>query len=485
MAGWARRKAIETTLRREAGRSLKPRLSWPHLVALGVGSVIGTGIYTLTGVGADRAGPGVVLAFAIAGVVCICAALAYAELATLLPAAGSAYTYVYTALGEILAWVIGWSMALEYLLGASTVAVGWSAHLVDWLHPLGVVVPHWMMAGPLAGGVINLPAVGVALAIALLLSFGVNESATINIGLVVVKLVALTAFVILTAPAIKPENYHPFMPYGFSSHVEGGMQRGVMAAAALVFFAFYGFDAVSTAAEEAKRPGRDITIGLLGSLLVCTVIYMAVSASAIGALPFTRFAKSAAPLVEVLRQLRHPGASVWIAGAALVALPSVILVDMYAQSRIFFVMSRDGLLPRRLSQVNPKLGTPVVMTLLTGVFVAVVAGLAPLDRIAEMANSGTLAAFTAVAVAMMVLRVQRPDLPRIFKCPAWWLVGPLAIAGCLYLFISLPTSTKLMFAGWNVLGLAAYFAFGFWNSRVGRGLDLEPPSPAKTASGER
>ena len=266
MAGWARRKAIETTLRREAGRSLKPRLSWPHLVALGVGSVIGTGIYTLTGVGADRAGPGVVLAFAVAGVVCICAALAYAELATLLPAAGSAYTYVYTALGEILAWVIGWSMALEYLLGASTVAVGWSAHLVDWLHPLGVVVPHWMMAGPLAGGVINLPAVGVALAIALLVTFGVTESANLNIGLVVIKLVALTAFVILTAPAIKPGNFHPFMPYGFSSHVEGGMQRGVMAAASLVFFAFYGFDAVSTAAEEAKRPGRDLTIGLLGSL---------------------------------------------------------------------------------------------------------------------------------------------------------------------------------------------------------------------------
>ena len=482
MAGWARRKAIETTRRQEDGRSLTPRLSWPHLVALGVGSIIGTGIYTLTGVGADRAGPGVVLAFGIAGLVCICAALAYAELATLLPAAGSAYTYVYTALGEILAWVIGWSMALEYLLGASGVAVGWSAHLIDWLHPLGVVVPHWMMAGPLAGGLINLPAVGVALAIALLLTFGITESANINIGLVVIKLVALTAFVILTAPVIKPGNFHPFMPYGFSSHVEGGMQRGVMAAASLVFFAFYGFDAVSTAAEEAKRPGRDLTIGLLGSLAVCTVIYMAVSASAVGAVPFTVFAKSSAPLVEVLRQLGHTNASVWIAGAALVALPSVILVDMYAQSRVFFVMSRDGLLPRGLSQVSHKRGTPVVMTLLTGVFVAVVAGVAPLDRIAEVANSGTLAAFTAVAVAMMVLRVQRPDLPRIFKCPAWWLVGPLAIAGCIYLFISLPTVTKLMFVGWNAIGLAAYFGFGFWNSRVGRGLDVAPASPAKTAA---
>ena len=485
MAGWARRKAIETTLRREAGRSLTPRLSWPHLVALGVGSIIGTGIYTLTGVGADRAGPGVVLAFAIAGAVCVCAALAYAELATLLPAAGSAYTYVYTALGEVLAWVIGWSMALEYLLGASGVAVGWSAHLIDWLHPLGIVVPHWMMAGPMAGGVINLPAVGVALAIALLLTFGVSESATINIALVAIKLVALTAFVILTAPAIKAQNFHPLMPYGFSSHVEGGMQRGVMAAASLVFFAFYGFDAVSTAAEEAKRPARDLTIGLLGSLAVCTVIYMAVSASAVGAIPFTKFAKSEAPLVEVLRQLGHMNASVWIAGAALVALPSVILVDMYAQSRIFFGMSRDGLLPRSLSQVNSKLGTPVVMTLLTGVFVAVVAGLAPLDRIAEVANSGTLAAFTAVAVAMIVLRVQRPDLPRVFKCPAWWLVGPLAIAGCIYLFISLPLTTKLMFVGWNVIGLGAYFAFGFWNSRVGKGLDLEPVDPARVASGER
>lgn len=469
MAGWARRKAIETTLRHEAGRTLTPRLSWPHLVALGVGSIIGTGIYTLTGVGADRAGPGVVLAFAIAGLVCVFAALAYAELATLMPAAGSAYTYVYTALGEVLAWIIGWSMVLEYLLGASGVAVGWSAHLIDWLHPLGINVPHALMAGPMAGGIINLPAVLVALAIALLLTFGVSESATLNIVLVLVKLVALTAFVVITAPHIDAKNFHPFMPYGFSSHVESGMQRGVMAAASIVFFAFYGFDAVSTAAEEAKNPARDLTIGLLGSLGVCTLIYMSVSATAVGALPFGQLAKSSAPLVEVLRQLHEPTAAFLIAGAALVALPSVILVDMYAQSRIFFVMSRDGLLPRGLSQVNKRFGSPVVMTLVTGVFVAVVAGLAPLDQIAEVANSGTLAAFASVALAMIVMRIQRPDLPRVFKCPAWWLVGPLAILGCAYLFISLPATTKVYFVIWNVIGLACYFAFGFWNSRVRRG----------------
>lgn len=480
MAGWARRKTIDTVTRHEAGRTLKATLSWPQLIALGVGSVIGTGIYTLTGVGAGIAGPGVILAFGIAGLVCVFAGLAYAELATLLPAAGSAYTYVYTALGEALAWIIGWSMALEYLLGASAVSVGWSAHLVEWLHSI-IAVPPWMMAGPFEGGVVNLPAVLVALGIAVMLTFGVSESATVNIFLVVIKLVALTAFVVLTAPMIKAENYHPFMPYGFFPRPIDGQPHGVMTAAALVFFAFYGFDAVSTAAEEAKRPGRDLTIGLLGSLAICAVIYMAVSASAVGALPFGQFAKSAAPLVKVLQVLHQPLGAYWIAFAALIALPSVILVDMYAQSRIFFVMSRDGLLPHGLSKVHPKFGTPVVMTLLTGVFVAIVGGLAPLKYIAEVANAGTLAAFTAVAVAMMVLRITRPDIPRVFNCPLWWLVGPLAIIGCLWLFCSLPPSTMLMFLGWNGLGLLVYFAFGYRHSRIGKGLGADGAAQAPPA----
>lgn len=487
MAGWARRKAIETTLRREADRSLKPTLSWPHLVALGVGSIIGTGIYTLTGVGADRAGPGVVLAFAIAGLICAFAALAYAELSTLMPAAGSAYTYVYSALGEVLAWIIGWSMALEYLLGASGVAVGWSAYLIGWLHSqFGLDFPLWLLAGPMSGGLINLPAVLVSLVVAAFLAFGMRESATVNIVLVAIKLIALTAFVVLVAPAVQGKNFHPFMPYGFPSHMLGGEKHGVMAAASIVFFAFYGFDAVSTAAEEAKHPARDLTIGLLGSLGVSTLIYMAVSASAVGALSYTVFAKSAEPLALVLRELGHAGSASWIAGAALVALPSVILVDMYAQSRIFFVMSRDGLLPRGLSRVNKTFGTPVAMTLITGLFVATVAGLLPLDKIAELANSGTLCAFAAVALSMMVLRVRRPDLKRVFKTPVWWLVGPLAIGGCLWLFTSLATSTMLYFVAWNALGLIVYFSFGFWNSRVGRGLTVdEPAEPPRAAAQER
>jgi APA family basic amino acid/polyamine antiporter len=483
MAGWARRKAIETMLHQEAGRTLKPTLSWPHLMALGVGCIIGTGIYTLTGVGADRAGPGVVLAFAIAGVICAFAALAYTELSTLMPAAGSAYTYVYAALGEMLAWIIGWSMVLEYLLGASGVAVGWSAYLVGWLHSqFGLDFPVWMLAGPLSGGLINVPAGLVALLVAAFLAFGMRESATFNIVLVAIKLAALTAFVVLAAPAVQGKNFHPFMPYGFSSHMVGDAKRGVMAAASIVFFAFYGFDAVSTAAEEAKRPGRDLMIGLLGSLGVSTVIYMAVSGCAAGALAYTVFAKSSEPLALVLRSLGHPMSAAWIAGAALIALPSVILVDMYAQSRIFFVMSRDGLLPRGLSKVNKTFGTPVAMTLVTGLFVAVVAGLLPLGKIAELANSGTLAAFSAVALSMIVLRIRRPDLPRIFKTPLWWLVGPLAIAGCLWLFTSLATSTMLYFAAWNALGLVVYFAFGFWNSRVGRGQNIEPVEPARAAA---
>lgn len=438
---------------------LRKTLSWPHLVGLGVGAIVGTGIYTLTGVGADRAGPAVIVAFAVAGVVCACAALAYAEMATLMPTSGGAYTYTYSVLGEKLAWIVGWSLILEYSLACSTVAVGWSGYLVGWLQAAGINLPAAVLAGPYAGGIINLPAVLVALGIAGMLIAGTRESATFNIILVAIKLAALTAFVVFTLPAFDPANMTPFMPYGFGSEVIEGKTRGVMAAAAIVFFAFYGFDAVATSAEEAKRPGRDLTIGILGSMAICTLIYMFVAISAIGAVSYLDLGRSAEPLAFVLRALGHPYAA-WLIGlAALIALPSVILVMMYGQSRIFFVMARDGLLPQFLSRVSERSGAPTTITAVTGLFVALVAGFFRLDEIAELANAGTLVAFIAVAICMMELRRRAPEMPRVFRCPQPYLIGTLALLGCLYLLVSLPTHTLTRFAMWNIAGLAFYMLY--------------------------
>ena len=452
----------------DAANGLRKTLSWPHLIALGVGAIVGTGIYTLTGVGADRAGPAVILAFAIAGAVCACAALAYAEMATLIPTAGSAYTYTYSVLGETLAWIVGWSLILEYSLACSTVAVGWSGYLVGWIQSLGVELPALLLAGPHAGGIVNLPAVLVSLGVAGMLIAGTRESATFNIILVAIKLTALTAFVVLAMPDFDADKFTPFMPYGFGSHVEGGATRGVMAAAAIVFFAFYGFDAVATSAEEAKNPGRDLTIGIIGSMAVCTLIYMLVAIAAIGSVSYLDIGRSAEPLAFVLRTLDHPFAAWAIGLAALIALPSVILVMMYGQSRIFFVMARDGLLPRFLSKVSPRSGAPTTITLVTGIFVALVAGFFRLDEIAELANAGTLIAFIAVAVCMMVLRRRAPELKRVFRCPAPFVVGTLAVVGCLYLLASLPTHTLTRFALWNVVGVLFYLAYGRTRSVAAR-----------------
>jgi APA family basic amino acid/polyamine antiporter len=464
------RKSLEAVTQHSEGHALAKTLSWPHLIALGVGAIVGTGIYTLTGVGAERAGPAVILAFAIAGAVCACAALAYAELATMIPAAGSAYTFSYAALGETFAWVVGWSLVLEYSLACSTVAVGWSGYLVGWLQSAGIHLPPELLVGPHGGGIINLPAVVVALSVMGLLIAGTRESATLNIVLVVIKLVALAVFVAFALPAFNGANLEPFMPYGFGSTEVGGEKRGVMAAAAIVFFAFYGFDAVATSAEEAKRPGRDLTIGIVGSMLVCTAIYMAVAIAAVGALPFQQLANSPEPLALVLRSLGQPVAGHLIALAAVIALPSVILVMMYGQSRIFFVMARDGLLPRRLALVSKRTGAPTLITLLTGLSIAGVAGFFRLDEIAELANAGTLLAFIAVGACLMVLRRRAPDAVRLFRCPAPYVVGTLAILGCLYLLFSLPTSTIVRFVLWNLAGLAIYFAYSRRGSEVRRAL---------------
>jgi APA family basic amino acid/polyamine antiporter len=460
--GMLRRKDVVPPEQLSAEHRLTPTLSWPHLVALGVGAIVGTGILTLIGVGADRAGPAVIVSFAIAGLICACAALAYAEMATMIPVSGSAYTYSYAVLGEIIAWVVGWSLLAEYTLVVATVAVGWSGYAVGFLSGLGIALPDALTHGPtivdgaIATPGINVPALFIVAVVSGLLMLGTRESATLNAILVIVKLIALAVFVAVALPYFDPANLQPFSPFGFAKHLStDGVERGVMAAAAIIFFAFYGFDAISTAAEEAKNPGRDLSIGIVGSMLICVVIYMVVAVAAVGALSFTRFADSPEPLALILREIGQGGAAAFLAASAVIALPTVILAFLYGQSRIFFVMARDGLLPAGLAKVSAR-GTPVRITLFTALVVMLFAGVLPIDAIAALANAGTLTAFVAVAVCMLVMRRRAPDMRRPFRTPAAWLVGLGAILGCLYLFISLPTTTQLWFLGWNVVGLAVY-----------------------------
>lgn len=455
-----RRKSIDALVDEKAPGRLRPSLSAWHLVLLGVGAIVGTGIYTLVGVGAERAGPAVMLSFGVAGLICVFAALAYAELATMIPASGSAYTYSYASMGELVAWLVGWALILEYSVVCSAVAVGWSGYAVGFLQGMGVELPALLKAGPSGGGVVNLPAVVIIAGVTGMLLVGIRESANINAGLVVVKIVALGIFVALALPAFDAANFEPFSPYGFAATTDAsGADRGVMSAAAIIFFAFYGFDAVSTAAEETKDPGRNLSIGIIGSMLICTLIYMTVAAAAVGALPFKEFATSSEPLAHILRSLGHGGAAAAIAAAAVIALPTVILAFMYGQSRIFFVMARDGLLPRRFGVVNAKSGSPVAMTILTGVVCAALAGVLPLSTIAELANAGTLCAFIATALALIILRVREPNRLRPFKAPFGIAVAVGAIAGCLFLFSSLPVATQVRFFIWMAAGLVVYFVF--------------------------
>jgi APA family basic amino acid/polyamine antiporter len=461
-----RRKPVEVAPR-DPAHGLKPSLGWPHLTALGVGAIVGTGIYTLTGVAAGLAGPAVIVSFAIAGAVCACAALCYAEMASLTPQAGSAYTYSYVTLGELIAWVIGWSLILEYTLVCSAVSVGWAGYASGLIQQAHWPIPAALLNGPEAGGVLNLPAVFIALVVTGVLLTGTRESANVNFVLVIVKLVALAGFVAFTLPSFDASHFHPFAPFGWAAHEEAGKKYGVMGAAAIIFFAFYGFDAISTAAEEAKNPKRDLTIGIVGSMLLCTLIYMVVAACALGAQPYDAFSRSAEPLAFVLRQLGRPGAASIIAGAAVVALPTVIMVFMFGQSRVFFAMARDGLLPRRLAGVDRR-GVPVAVTLLTGVISAVIAGALPLSDIASLANAGTLAAFIATACAVMVLRRRSPELQRPFVTPLVWVIAPAAVLGCLYLFTSLSAKTITFFFAWNALGLVAYLLYARRTSALAR-----------------
>ena len=501
-------KPLDAILATAEDKSLSRTLGWFQLMLFGIGCVIGGGIFVLTAVGAQKAGPGLMLAFAIAGAICIVAALCYAEIAAMIPVAGSAYTYSYTTIGETVAWTVGWALILEYAVAASAVAVSWSGYFNGTILQqfLGIHLPAWASAGPLAlggapGGLVNLPAVFISLLMTWLLMVGTSESAKVNAILVAIKVVALLIFCTLTLPKIDTANYSPFLPAG----VFGGLGTGVGAvgAAATIFFAYVGFDAVSTAAEETKNPQRNVPIGLIGSLLICTIFYIVVSAGAIGAiggqpvmdaltnmpleagspelarqcaLPQYRGALvcSNEALAHVLRVIGFGSIGNLLGIAANIALPSVILILLFGQTRIFFVMSRDGLLPEVLSRVHPKWKTPHIVTALTGIAVAIAAAFLPVGQLADWANAGTLYAFMMVAINVMLLRRQQPNAKRSFRTPALWLVGPLTIAGCIFLFVNLPWQAMLVFFVWGAIGLVVYYAYSRKTSHLGRGVVVNP-----------
>ncbi len=480
MAFWNRRKSIDAMHQPSDGPRLKATLSWPHLLALGVGAIVGTGILTLIGVGAGLAGPAVMISFGLAGLVCACAALAYAELSTMMPQAGSAYTYSYAVLGELIAWIVGWSLILEYSLVVSAVAVGWSGYAVGFLTGLGIDLPTALTVGPhVEGGLINLPAVAIIGLVTGLLLLGTKESATLNAVLVVIKVLALIVFVAIALPAFDAANFTPFMPNGFGSPTlpfqevltgQPVVQTGVMAAAAIIFFAFYGFDAISTAAEETKKPERDLAIGIVGSMVICTVLYLVVAAAAIGARPVESFAESPEPLALILREMGQGTAAQWIAASAVIALPTVLLAFLFGQSRIFLGMARDGLLPTSLAKISSR-GVPAVVTVFTAIVVAALAGVMRLDELASLANAGTLAAFAAVGVSLIVLRLRDPNRVRTFRAPLWWLVGAITIIGCVVFFFSLQPRTQLYFLYWNLGGLVVYFLWSARNARLAKNPD--------------
>lgn len=461
-------KSLEACLQSAERQRLKRSLNAFQLTMLGVGAIVGTGIFVLTAIGAERAGPGLILSFVIAGCVCAFAALAYAELASMLPVAGSAYTYSYAVMGEFVAWLVGWNLILEYAVSASAVAVGWSGYIVGILHSIDIDIPLALRAGRFAapGGGANVIAIVLVIGVAGLLIVGTRASARFNAVLVIIKLAALIMFIALALPYVKSKNFHPFMPFGFGASELGGMTRGVMAAAALMFFAYVGFDAVSTAAEEAENPSKTVPIGLIGSLAICTLLYVLVAACTVGTSSYVELAGNLEPLAFILRKLGFEAIGNLIGVAAIIALPTVVLMMLFGQSRIFFVMARDGLLPEVFSRTHPRLGTPHIVTAVTACVVAAVSGLYSVDEIAELSNAGTLFAFISAAIAVMMLRKSEPERPRPFRCPAIWLVAPTAVAGCLYLMWSLPRIAQGRFLMWTAIGALVYFGYGYRRSHL-------------------
>ncbi len=458
--GLMRKKSVQGMLAfAQTSQGLRKELSAFDLTMLGIGAIIGTGIFVLTGTGATVAGPGLVLSFVIGALACGFAALCYAEFAAMLPISGSTYTYAYATLGELVAWIIGWDLMLEYLLASSAVSVGWSGYFQSLLAGFGITLPEALTAA--AGAVpgkdtlFNLPAFCIAMIITGLLAFGIKESKRVNNIVVLIKVAVVVLFIAIGVWHVKPVNWSPALPYGFD---------GVFHGAAIVFFSFLGFDAVTCAAEEVKDPARDIPRGVIWSLAICSLLYVIVSAIMTGIVPYAQFAGIDHPVSLALQVAKLD----WFAGfvdlGAILGMMTVILVMTYGQTRILLAMSRDGLLPKVFSDINPKYGTPYKATWMVGTVIALIAGFVPLHTLAELVNIGTLAAFSLIALAVIVLRKREPDLPRKFYCPAVPYVPALAILFCVFLMTQLSALTWAFFVGWLLIGLVVYFGYSRRNS---------------------
>lgn len=453
---------------------LKRALGPFHLTTLGIGAIIGAGIFVLTGhAAAEFAGPGVVLSFAIAGLGCLFAGLCYSEYASMIPLAGSAYTYTYATLGRFLAWIIGWNLVLEYLATSATVAVGWSGYFNNFLAGLGIVVPQLVASAPIAavgghmalsGALFNLPAMLLVGMVTVFLMQGVKTSANFNNVMVAIKLAIVLAVIFVGFGHIDPANHTPFIPPNQGSFGQFGW-TGIFRATGVIFFAYIGFDAVSVAAQEAKNPQRDVPIGILGSLALCTALYMLMSYVLTGIAPYSSL-NVAHPVSAALEALP---ATRWLAPfvniGAIVGLSSVVLVLLLGQTRIFYAMSRDGLIPPAFADIHPRFATPWKGTIMTGIACALMAGLLPLDILGELVSIGTLAAFVIICAGVLVLRVRLPNARRPFRTPLVWITAPLGIAMCLFMMVFLPLDTWVRLAAWTVLGLAIYYLYSVRHAR--------------------
>jgi APA family basic amino acid/polyamine antiporter len=421
------------------------------LTLLGIGAIIGAGVFVLTGiVAATKAGPGISLSYVIAGLAALFSALAYAELATCIGGCGSAYNYAYVVFGELIAWIIGWDLILEYTLSVSTVAMGWSGYMNDVLRSVNLVLPDKLIKTPFEGGIMNLPAILIIVLIAILLCIGAKHSARFNAAVVFIKLLTIAVFIGVAADHVHAQYWHPFLPFGWNGVAEG---------AALVFFAYIGFDALSTAAEETINPQRNLPIGIITSLVFCTLIYIVVSILLTGIVPYTAL-NTKSPVASALYLLNLPIAAGIVAAGAIAGLTTVMLVMYYGLTRICLAITRDQLLPSTFAKVHPRTQTPILIILFSGVIIAVIAGFVPISKSAELVNIGTLSAFTLVCGGVTVLRWIRPDLPRPFRTPFSPLLPILGIGFCLYLMINLAAVTWWCFLIWTLLGLVIYFSFG-------------------------